>query len=112
MSLMDSVRRAEEQGKSIARRGLDLAHQEWEDVERRIRTRMRVHPRSKNPLAGKAVPQRANMAHANSIDPLLDDDMRQAHDVAAAEQDTSSPTPIVSVNGRDVHPDKIDKSTG
>jgi len=44
MGLMDSLRRAEEQGREAARRGLEKAREGWEDAERRIRRKMRIHP--------------------------------------------------------------------
>lgn len=44
MGLMDSLRKAEEQGKSAARRGMELARGGWEDAERRIRRKMRIYP--------------------------------------------------------------------
>jgi hypothetical protein len=44
MGLMDSLRRAEEQGRDAARRSLEKAREGWEDAERRIRRKMRIHP--------------------------------------------------------------------
>jgi hypothetical protein len=46
MGLMDALRRAEEQGRDTARRGLERAKDTWEDAERRLRRRMRVFPGS------------------------------------------------------------------
>ncbi len=43
MGLLDSVRRAEEQGREAARRGLER-EQLREERERRLRRRMRIHP--------------------------------------------------------------------
>jgi hypothetical protein len=45
MGLMDSLRRAEEQGREAARRSLESAREHWEDAERRLRRKMRIHPR-------------------------------------------------------------------
>jgi hypothetical protein len=41
---MDFLRRAEEQGREAARRSLEKAREGWEDAERRIRRKMRIHP--------------------------------------------------------------------
>ena len=50
MGLMDAIRRAEERSRKVTRHGLELARQEWDDVERRLRHRMRMNPRE--PAAG------------------------------------------------------------
>jgi len=42
----------------------------------------------------------------NSADPDLDEDMKEAHDIAARQK---KGTPIVSIHGRDVDPDEVDK---
>ena len=45
MRLLDAFRRAEEQGREVARRGRERAGELLEDAERRIRRKMRIHPR-------------------------------------------------------------------
>ena len=45
MGLLDSLKKAEEQGRESARRGMQRAGEMWEDAERRIRRKMRIHPR-------------------------------------------------------------------
>ena len=45
MGLLDSLKKAEEQGRESARRGMERAGEIWEDAERRIRRKMRIHPR-------------------------------------------------------------------
>ena len=47
MGLMDAIRRAEEESRDAARRGLEKARATWNDTERMLRRRMRVN-RSKN----------------------------------------------------------------
>jgi hypothetical protein len=54
MGLLDSLKRAEEQGRGVARLGLERASEVWEDAERRIRRKMRVHPRPADARAASA----------------------------------------------------------
>jgi hypothetical protein len=84
MGLMDSLRRAEEEGKALARRSMEKARTGLEDAERTMRRGMRVHPR-RNPTAAGA-----SKGDTGSIDPAAGG--------------------IISIHGRDVDPDEIDKS--
>lgn len=85
MGLMDSLRRTEEQGKALARRGIDKARNAVEDTERAMRRRMRVHPQRSEPAAGPYVRRRE------------------------AEPAEPATKPIVSINGRDVDYDELDR---
>ncbi len=75
MGLIDKLRKAEEQGRGAANRGLDRARETWEDAERRLRRKMRLHPKSETeelpepvsppvsssqPVAEKTLPNRAS----------------------------------------------------
>lgn len=44
MGLIDTLRKAEEQGRGAARRGLGKARGAVDDAERRLRRKMRLHP--------------------------------------------------------------------
>jgi len=44
MRLVDNLRKAEEKGVMSIRRSMERARDEWSDVERRIRQRMRIYP--------------------------------------------------------------------
>ncbi len=46
MGLIDTLRKAEEQGRGAARRGLGKARDAVDDAERRLRRKMRLHPRT------------------------------------------------------------------
>jgi hypothetical protein len=48
MGLIDKLRKAEEQGWGAAHRGIEKARDTWDDAERRLRRKMRLHPRSTN----------------------------------------------------------------
>jgi len=48
MGLIDTLRKAEEQGKEAARKTLERARSGMEDTERRLRRKMRVLPTAKN----------------------------------------------------------------
>ena len=65
MGLMDVIRKAEEQSRRAARRGLERARATWNSTERRLRRKMRVNPPSDDggqrgivtPIAPKARPK-------------------------------------------------------
>ncbi|HMC32158.1 MAG TPA: hypothetical protein VKL99_15095 [Candidatus Angelobacter sp.] len=65
------------------RRGVERARDEWADVERRIRQRMRIYP------------QKQKTAKAAAVDL---DEPELSHSGAA----TGKPKPIVSIHGRDL----------
>src|SRR5947209_18155702 len=44
MRLVDNLRKAEKKGAMTIRRGVERAREEWADVERRMRQRMRIYP--------------------------------------------------------------------
>jgi hypothetical protein len=56
MGLIDKLRQAEEQGRGVAHRGLERARETWEDADRRLRRKMRLHPRSTNENAPTPMP--------------------------------------------------------
>jgi hypothetical protein len=86
MRLIENLRNAEKRGLANVRRQMDRAKDEWADVERRIRQRMRIYPqRLRNRI--KAVSETPDAEKA---------DTRLA---AAASQGTK---PIISINGHDV----------
>ena len=84
MRLVDDLRKAEEKGIMRIRRGVDRAREEWADVERRIRQRMRIYPHK----------QRAAAAGAGSVN--LDQDV--------PEPSSDEPRkPIISIHGQDLN---------
>jgi hypothetical protein len=85
MRLIDNLRKAEEKGVMSIRRSMERARDEWSDVERRIRQRMRIYPHK----------QRAAAAGAGQMGP--EPDVPQ-HSSASGEQRK----PIVSIHGQDL----------
>jgi hypothetical protein len=86
MRLVENLRKAEEKSVMSIRRGVERAREEWADVERRIRQRMRIYPQK----------QRA-MAAAASVGQLnLENDVPDSPNSAQR-------TPIVSVHGQDLN---------
>jgi hypothetical protein len=82
MRLVDNLRKAERKGAMTIRRGVERAREEWGDVERRIRQRMRIYPQKTRPAA----------AGVSAVD--LDEN---------AVPDTNTVRkPIISVNGQDL----------
>src|SRR5947199_23119 len=54
MGLMDAIRRAEEESRDAARRGMEKARATWNDTERALRRRMRVNRFEENGEAAQA----------------------------------------------------------
>jgi len=54
MGLMDAIRRAEEESRDAARRGMEKARATWNDTERALRRRMRVNRSGTNGEAAQA----------------------------------------------------------
>jgi hypothetical protein len=81
MGLMDSLRRAEEEGKALARRGMEKARNGAEEAERTMRRKMRVHPRS--------VSAPASVTKNDAPDPAAGG--------------------IISIHGRDIDPEELEK---
>lgn len=95
MRLFEKVRNAEQKGVKAVRQGMARAREEWGDVERRLRQRMRVYPQKlKKGMAATAGPPAE----------LTPDVPRQEPPLETEE----SPRPIVSVHGRDVKDDELD----
>jgi hypothetical protein len=96
MRLLDNLRSAEQKSARAVRQGMARAREEWGDVERRIRQRMRIYPqkllRKKSTLAGRS---------EGELQPDLP---------VEAEPDPETRKPIVSVHGHDVVEEEIDPS--
>jgi hypothetical protein len=87
MRLVDNFRKAEEKSVTGLRRGVERAREEWADVERRIRQRMRVYPQRQSALAAAAVPGQ----------PGVEQDLPDTQ-----QKSNEKRTPIVSVHGQDL----------
>jgi hypothetical protein len=80
MGLMDSLRRAGHEGEELVRRGMEKARNGVEDAESTMRRKMRVHPRATT----TAAPPKAEKDPAEGG--------------------------IVSIHGRDIDPEELDKN--
>lgn len=96
MRLIDNLRRAEQKGADAVRQGMVRAREEWGDVERRIRQRMRIYPqqlKKKSTLAARS-------------------DVELKPDVPAqVTPELETEKPIVSVHGHDVADDELDHAS-
>jgi hypothetical protein len=88
MRLVENLRKAERKGATAFRRGMERAREEWSDVERRLRQRMRIYPQKRSAMAA-AAPRGA--AALTDLD-----------ETAGQARDTTEQRPIISVNGRDL----------
>ena len=99
MGLIENLREAEKKGMSSVRKRVERARGEWVDVERRIRQRMRIYPQKLR-----------NKMNARTGDPAEKVNLGAAAAVGGNPKSGSSTAkPIISVNGRDVTEDEIDK---
>ena len=98
MRLLDNLRNAEQKGVRTVRRGMERVREEWGDMERRIRQRMRIYPQKLKNVAASEHDQEADI-------------MDQGIPAGIGEPAESEPkTPIVSVHGRDIRDEDLDKS--
>lgn len=97
MRLYDNLRSAEKKGVKMVRDGVVRAREEWGDVERRIRQQMRIYPQK--------------LLKKKSVGAAADTQVELRPDTPAQEPlaETEPRKPIVSVHGRDVSGDKLDK---
>ncbi len=95
MRLVDNLRNAEKRSMDSVRRHMEQAKQEWNDVERRIRQRMRLYPQK----------LRSRMAAEEHTDAERADISREPAGDAAAQ----TPQPIISVNGEDIDEKELSK---
>lgn len=95
MRLLDNLRSAEQKGANVVRQGMARAREEWGDVERRIRQRMRIYPQKLNKKSVLAAvhPQAEPGPDIPAQEPLAESETRK---------------PIVSIHGRDVKDDDFD----
>lgn len=99
MRLLDNLRNAEQKSVNVVSRGITRAREEWGDLERRIRQRMRVYPQKlkKHVMAGRAEtdlqPDVPAQGIAGSVGLPVELEGRR---------------PIVSVHGRDIEEEEIE----
>lgn len=65
MGLIDALRRAEQRGKKVARRGAEQAMVSLDDAERAVRRRMRIYPQHLS--AAQALDQQKREIRADDI---------------------------------------------
>ena len=100
MRLLDNLRNAEQKGARTVRRGMERVREEWGDIERRIRQRMRIYPQKLKNVAAS----RSEYEHETDI-------IDQGIPAGISEPpESESKTPIVSVHGRDINHEDLDKS--
>ena len=88
MRLADNLRKAEAKSVNTIRRGVERAREEWADVERKIRQRMRIYPHK----------QQAAAAGVSAAPLSLEQDVPDVPPAAGGRR-----TPIISIHGRDLN---------
>src|SRR6185437_14146256 len=95
MRLIENLRNAEKKGLANVRRQMDRAKDEWSDVERRIRQRMRVYPQK--------LRNRIKMGMDAGLDSANID-----LTAAAAAAGAADAKPIISIHGQDIDEREIE----
>ena len=85
MSLIDRLRKAEQQGRDLAWHELSRAYNSMDEAQSQLRRKMRIHPRAAKPKIPVFVATQDN-------------------------QEPAPPQPIVSINGQDIPSGKAEKS--
>jgi hypothetical protein len=98
MRLIDNLRNVEKKGLSGVRQGMERAREEWNDVERRLRQRMRIYPQKFRNMMGRSANE-GRLAMA----------MEQGRAPAAVDPKDSH-TPIISVHGQDIDESELNKT--
>ncbi|HEX5433457.1 MAG TPA: hypothetical protein VFY05_04415 [Candidatus Angelobacter sp.] len=98
MRLTESIRTAEKKGLANVRRRMDRAREEWSDMERRIRQKMRVYPQTLRSRFGADHDSGSELEKQELPDPTR---------VTAAAVPGSRP--IISINGEDVPEHELDR---
>ncbi|HEV3036521.1 MAG TPA: hypothetical protein VHA33_01800 [Candidatus Angelobacter sp.] len=99
MRLFDNLRNAEQKGVRTMRRGMERVREELGDIERRIRQRMRIYPQKPTNVT-------ASVADHEPDGDIID----QGLPAGIGElPETKRQTPIVSVHGRDIKAEDLEK---
>jgi hypothetical protein len=93
MRLLENLRNAEQKSVNAVRRGMIRAREDWGDLERRIRQRMRIYPQKlkKNSLAARMETEFPPDVTAQGTPESIDGSV-----------ETEGRKPIVSIHGHDV----------
>lgn len=94
MRLLENLRNAEQRGVKAVREGMARAREEWGDIERRIRQRMRIYPQK--------------LVRRNVLAAVADTELRPEASPELTNV-TETRKPIVSVHGRDIPADELDR---
>lgn len=100
MGLMDRLREAEEQGKEAARNAYEHARDFGEDVQRRLRQKMRIYPPDRT-----ATPSEVSQAQPAATVPP-DSEIEDVRHLEAERQ------PIISIEGKDIKPPSAPERRG
>ena len=113
MSLLDRLRKAKQRGRNAAREKMERARLSLEEAQSIMRRKMRIHPRTRrtheavrmqNPQDVKRVEAEEKSATSAAPESAL------GHQSAPEQPALESRRPIVSVNGKDVAPEDLDRA--
>ena len=92
MRFVDNLRKAEEKSVMTIRRGVERAREEWADVERRLRQRMRIYPQKKH----------AEQKEQSTMAAAAQGEAQTPEREGGPSERGTERKPIVSVHGQDL----------
>lgn len=98
MRLLDNLRNAEQKSMQTMRRGMERVREEWGDLERRIRQRMRIYPE-------KLTKVKASASQHEPEPDIID----QGIPAGISGPEPERAKPIVSIHGKDISEDDLNK---
>ena len=113
MSLLDRFRKAERRGRDAAREQIERARQSFEEAQSMMRRKMRIHPRTRR--TRETVPTTAQNPEQPTMVGAEESQATAAAQESGSPRQPAPPTeerrrPIISVNGKDVALEDLDRA--
>jgi hypothetical protein len=112
MGLIDRLKKAELKGRDAATRAFDRVVHTSEDIERKLRRKMRVYPNAATARAqGGATPSEVSQSvPAGESAPVEYQEQRKGLEIAEEPPEVpAEKKPIVSINGKDIEKSEEEK---
>ncbi len=102
MGLIDRLKKAELKGRDAATRAFDRVVHTSEDIERKLRRKMRVYPTTTaaRNQGGSTPSEVSQSVPSGESAPVEYQEQRKGLEIA---EEPVEKTPIVSINGKDIH---------
>lgn len=97
MEFVEKLRNVKEQGKQAAHRALERARESGISLERHLRQKMRIYPRSLRPAANSSGPDPDTAA-------VFEEELEESTKAEFYER-----SPIISIHGEDIEPSSAER---